>query len=226
MNSFSRYGPLLALIDFNARFHKMHAGESHFFGPHIFGNKNAHFNAESNKSLLLEMVSACPWEENKSPYYNVGSSPAGTLNSANFGMDMSLAPHHFPAIAEIDVELLKAIATTARDPRYHLSELRCACTSSLFVTSMKACHNVIAKIELLMNYALPWRPLFSRAVSLACIEPNGRRTNPGYAAGSRTLHLLEETDKDRTSRNPHLERMLHGQVKQHPVREDGSITIA
>ena len=60
MNSFSRYGPLLALIDFNARFHKMHAGESHFIGPHIFGNKNAHFNAESNKSLLLEMVSACP----------------------------------------------------------------------------------------------------------------------------------------------------------------------
>ena len=91
---------------------------------------------------------------------------------------------------------------------------------------MKACHNVIAKIELQMNYALPWRPLFSRAVSLACIKPNGRRTNPGYAAGSRTLHLLGETDKDRTSRNPHLERMLHGQVKQYPVREDGSITMA
>ena len=143
MNSFSRYGPLLALVDFNVRLHRMHAGESHFIGPHIFGNKNAHFNAESNRSLLLEMVSACPWK-NKSPCYNVGSSPAGTLNSANFGVDMSLAPHQCPAIAEIDVELLKTIATTARDPRYHLSELRCACTSSVFVTSfhegMSQCH--------------------------------------------------------------------------------------
>ena len=51
-----RHGPLLALGDFNARLHKMHAGESHFIGPHIFGNKNAYFNAESNnRSLLLEM---------------------------------------------------------------------------------------------------------------------------------------------------------------------------
>jgi len=87
MNSFSHCGPLLALVDFNARLHKMHAGEPHFIGPHLFGNKTAHFNAESNRSLLLEMVSACPWK-NKSPYYNVGSSLAGTLNSANTGMDM------------------------------------------------------------------------------------------------------------------------------------------
>ena len=92
--------------------------------------------------------------------YNVGSSPAATLNSTNFGqidfllvgrewwhkilsvascMDMSLASHHFPIIAEIDVELPKAIATTARSPRYHLSELQCACTSSLFATSFHEC---------------------------------------------------------------------------------------
>jgi len=50
-----RHGLLLALGDFNARLHKMHTGESHFIGPHIFGNKNAYFNAESNGSLLLEM---------------------------------------------------------------------------------------------------------------------------------------------------------------------------
>ena len=64
-------------------------------------------------------------------------------------MDMSLASHHFPIIAEIDVELPKAIATTARDPRYHLSELQCACTSSLFAN---ACYNVIVKMEQQMNY--------------------------------------------------------------------------
>ena len=50
-----RHGLLLALGDFNARLHKMHAGDSHFIGPHIFGNKNAYFNAESNRSFLLEM---------------------------------------------------------------------------------------------------------------------------------------------------------------------------
>ena len=55
MNSLSRHGPLLALGGFNAQLHKMHACESHLIGPHIFGNKNAHFNAESNRSLLLEM---------------------------------------------------------------------------------------------------------------------------------------------------------------------------
>ena len=36
----------------------------------------------------------------------------------------------------------------------------------------------------------------------------GRRTRTNY----RTLHLLEERDRARTSRNPHLEKMLQGQA--------------
>ena len=80
MSSLSRTGPLLALCDFNARLHKMHARESHLIGPQIFGNKNAYFNAEwlnpigaycwkcANLSgcLLQTLVSTCPWK-NKSP---------------------------------------------------------------------------------------------------------------------------------------------------------------
>ena len=79
----------------NARLHKMHAGESHLIGPHTFGNKNAHFNAESNINLLLEMcetlglfVANTGFElsvEKQVTVYNVGSSPAATLNSTNFG---------------------------------------------------------------------------------------------------------------------------------------------
>ena len=244
MNSLSRHGPLLALGDFNARLHKMHAGESHLIGPHIFGNKNAYFNAESNRSLLLEMCEALGLfvantgfdlpVEKQVTVYNVGSSPAATLNSTNFGqidfllvgrewwykilsvascMDMSLASHHFPIIAEIDVELPKAIATTARDPRYHLSELQCACTSSLFATSfhecMLQCHceNGTAD-ELCTAMATSFQQSAER-----CLHQTKRQARKPWIS-SRTLHLLEEREKARTSRNPHLEKMLHGQVKQ------------
>ena len=109
MNSLSRHGPLLALGDFNARLHKMHAGESHLIGPHIFGNKNVYFNAESNRSLLLEMCESLGLFANTGfdlpvqkqvTVYNVGSSPAATLNSTNFGqIDFLLVGkerwHHF-----------------------------------------------------------------------------------------------------------------------------------
>ena len=169
MNSLSRHGPLLALGDFNARLHKMHARESHLIGPHILGTK-AHSNAESNRSLLLEMCESLglfvantgfevPVEKHVT-VYNVGSSPAATLSSANFGqidfllvgrewlhkissvascMDMSLASHHCPVIAEIDVDLPRAISTTSRGPRFHLSEPQSAPTSSLFVTFFHEC---------------------------------------------------------------------------------------
>ena len=90
MNSLSRHGPLLALGAFNARLHKMHACESHLIGPHIFGNKNAHFNAESNRSSLLEMCESLRLfvantgfdvpVEKPVTVYNVGSSPAAALN--------------------------------------------------------------------------------------------------------------------------------------------------
>ena len=166
--------------------------------------------------------------------YNVGSSPAATLNSTNFGqidfllvgrewwhkilsvascMDMSLASHHFPIIAEIDVELPKAIATTARDPRYHLSELQCARTSSLFATSfhecMLQCHceNGTAD-ELCTAMATSFQQSAER-----CLHQTKRQARKPWIS-SRTLHLLEERDKARTSRNLHLEKMLHGQVKQ------------
>ena len=244
MNSLSRHGPLLALGDFNARLHKRHAGESHLIGPHIFGNKNAYFNAESNRSLLLEMREALGLfvantgfdlpVEKQVTVYNVGSSPAATLNSTNFGqidfllvgrewwhkilsvascMDMSLASHHFPIIAEIDVELPKAIATTARDPRYHLSELQSACTSSLFATyfheCMLQCHceNGTAD-ELCTAMATSFQQSAER-----CLHQTKRQARKPWIS-SRTLHLLEERDKARTSRNPHLEKMLHGKVKQ------------
>ena len=70
-----------------------------------------------------------PVEKQQVTVYNVGSSSAATLNSTNFGqidflfvgrewlhkisgvascMDMSLASHHFPVIAEIDVDLPRA----------------------------------------------------------------------------------------------------------------------
>ena len=42
----------------STRLHKMHACESHLIGPHTFGNKEAHLNAESDRSLLLEMCKA------------------------------------------------------------------------------------------------------------------------------------------------------------------------
>ena len=132
MNSFSRCGPLLALVDFNARLHKMHAGEPHFIGPHLFGNKTAHFNAESNRSLLVEMV--CLPVEKQVTVLQCRLVPGRDVKFSKF----------WHGYAEIDVELLKSIATTARDPRYHLCELRCACTSSLFLTSfhegMSQCH--------------------------------------------------------------------------------------
>ncbi len=86
----------------------------------------------------------------------------------------------FPVIAEIDVDLPKSIATTSRDPRFHLSEFQSGPTSSLFATFFRnACYNVIMRMQLQMNYVVPWRPLFSRAPNVACTEPNDRRTNHG-----------------------------------------------
>ena len=77
---------------------------------------------------------------------------------------------------------------------------------------MNACYNVIVRMELQMNYVVPWRPLFSRALSVACNRTKRQAHKPWIS--SRTLHLLEETDDARASRNPHLEKILHGQVKQ------------
>ena len=136
-----------------------------------------------------------PTKEKQVTVYNVGSSPAATLNSTNFGridfffverewwhqilsvapcMDMSLAAHHFPVIAEIDVELPKAIATTARDPRYHLSELQCAYTSSLFATSFHECilqchceHGTADELCTAMATSFQ-----QSALSVVCINPN------------------------------------------------------
>ena len=249
MNSVSRHGPLLALDDFNAGLHKMHAGESHLIGPHIFGNKNAYFNADSNRSLLLDMcespglfvANAGFYLAKQVPVHNVGSSPAATLNSTNFGqidfllvgrewwqkklsvascMDMSLASHHFPIIAEIDVELPKAIATTARDPRYHMFGLQFACTSSLFATSfhecMLQCHCENGSADELCT---AMATSFQQS-AVRCLHQTKRQARKPWIS-SRTLHLLEERDKARTSRNLHLEKMLHGQVK-HSVKMDRS----
>ena len=229
----------------------MHAGESHLIGPHIFGNKNAYFNADSNRSLLLEMCESpglfvanagfnLPLAKQVT-VYNVGSSPAATLNSTNFGqidfllvgrewwqknlsvascMDMSLASHHFPIIAEIDVELPKAIATTARDPRYHLFGLQFACTSSLFATSfhecMLQCHCENGSAD---ESCTAMATSFQQS-AVRCLHQTKRQARKPWIS-SRTLHLLEERDKARTSRNLHLEKMLHGQVK-HSVKMDRS----
>ena len=59
-----------------------------------------------------------------------------------------------------------------------------------------------------MNYVLPWQQSAVR-----CLHQTKRQARKPWIS-SRTLHLLEERDKARTSRNRHLEKMLHGQVKQ------------
>ena len=91
MNAVSRHGPFLPLGDFNAGLHKMHACESHLIGPHTFGNKEAHLNAESDRSLLLEMCKSPGLFVANTGFdlpvgkqvtkHNVGSLPAATLNS-------------------------------------------------------------------------------------------------------------------------------------------------
>ena len=166
--------------------------------------------------------------------YNVGSSLAATLNSANFGqidfllvgrewlhkissvascMDMPLASHHFPVIAEIDVDLPKAIATTSRGPRFHLCELQSGPTSSLFATFFHECMlqcdcgNGTAD-ELCSAMATSFQQSAER-----CLHRTKRQAHKPWIS-SRTLHLLEERDDARASRNPHLEKILHGQVKQ------------
>ena len=45
-----------------------------------------------------------------------------------------------------------------------------------------------------------------------CLHQTKRQAHKPWIS-SRTLHILEERDRARTSRNPHLE-LLHGQVKQ------------
>ena len=183
-------------------------------GPHIFGNKNAYFNAASNRSLLLEM-----WEslglfvvntgfdlpvEKQVTVYTVGSSPAATLNSTNFGqidfllvgkgwwhkilsvascMDISLASHHLPVVAEIDVEfheLLPQQLVTHGVICLNVGVL--ARHLVLRHPSMNACYNVIVQMGPPMKYVLPWRRRFSNALSFVCIKPNDKRANPGQAA--------------------------------------------
>ena len=46
-----------------------------------------------------------------------------------------------------------------------------------------------------------------------CLHQTKRQARKPWIS-SRTLHLLEERDKARTSCNPHWEKMLHVQVKQ------------
>ena len=162
------------------------------------------------------------------------SSPAATLNSTNFGqidfllvgtewlhkisgvascMDMPLASHHFPVIAEIDVDLPRAIATTSRDPRFHLCELQSGPTSSLFATFFHECmlqcdcENGTAD-ELCSAMATSFQQSAGR-----CLHQTKRQAHKLWIS-SRTLHLLEERGQARASRNPHLEKQLHGQVKQ------------
>lgn len=92
--------------------------------------------------------------------HNVGLSPAATVKPANFGqidlvlvgrkrrhkvssvsscMDMSLASHYLPIIAGMDLDLPKAIATTSRDPRFHLSQVPSGCASPVFATTFHEC---------------------------------------------------------------------------------------
>ena len=128
-------------------------------------------------------------------------------------MDISLLSHHLPVIAEIDVELPRVIATTARDPRYHLSEHQCACTSSLFATSfhecMLQCHCANGTAN---EVCTAMATSFQQSAEL-CLHQTKRHARKPWIS-SRTLHPLKARDKARTSRNPHLEKMLHGQVKQ------------
>ena len=123
-------------------------------------------------------------------------------------MDMSLASHHFPVIAEIDVDLPRAIDTTS-----HLCELQSGPTSSLFATFFHECilqcdcENGTAD-ELCSAMATSFQQSAER-----CLHQTKRQAHKPWIS-SRALHLLEERDKARASRNPHLEKQLHGQVKQ------------
>ena len=170
--------------------------------------------------------------------YNVGSSPAATLNSTNFGqldsvggewwqkkkllhkistvascMDVSLAPHHLPLIAEIGVDLPKTIPTTSRGPRFHLCELQSACTSSLFATSFHECmlqcncENGTAD-EVCAAMAASFQQSAER-----CMLQTKRQAHKPWI-NTRPLHLLEVRVRARASRNPDLGKILHGQVKQ------------
>ena len=232
----------------------MHAGESHLIGPHTFGNKNAHFNAESNINLFLEMcetlglfVANTGFELSvgkQVTVYNVGSSPAATLNSTNFGqldflpvggewwhkistvascMDVSLAPHHFPLIAEIGVDLPKTIATTSRGPRFHLCELQSACTSSLFATSFHECmlqcycENGTAD-EVCTAMAASFQQSAER-----CMLQTKRQAHKPWI-NTRPLHFLEVRVRARASRNPHLGKIFAW--SRETVREDGSVAMA
>ena len=93
----SRHGPLYVVGDFNARIHKIfdEEADSRCLGPYVFGQTSAHIDAQSNRSLLLELCHAHDLAVANTfmeqpacrqvTVYNVGSSPVDELTAAHFG---------------------------------------------------------------------------------------------------------------------------------------------
>ena len=83
--------------DFNARIHKIfdEEADSRCLGPYVFGQTSAHIDAQSNRSLLLELCHAHDLAVANTfmeqpacrqvTVYNVGSSPVDELTAAHFG---------------------------------------------------------------------------------------------------------------------------------------------
>ena len=93
----SRHGPLYVVGDFNARIHKIFGEEtdSRCLAPYVFGQTSAHVDAQSNRSLLLQLCHAHDlavantFTEQPAcrqiTVYNVGGSPVDELTATHFG---------------------------------------------------------------------------------------------------------------------------------------------
>lgn len=128
-------------------------------------------------------------------------------------MDVSLAPHHYPLIAEIGVDLPITIATTSRGPRFHLCEPRSACTSSLFATSFHECMLQCYCENGIADEVCTAMAAFFQQSAERCMLQTKRQAHKPWI-NTRPLHLLEVRVRARASRNPHLRKILHGQGKQ------------